>query len=80
MRWLLCGAACLLTGIAAWNLARNQGRTDSDERVSAMLPAARWHALWDPEEAVQAFAFGGQAMLGVALFWFGAGRARRRRK
>jgi len=65
-------------GWMAWLLASSEGRVDADERVSTMLPPPERQGVWEPGEAFQAIAFGGQAMLGAALLWMGCRRAGRR--
>lgn len=67
-----------VTGWIAWRLASSEGRVDADERVSTMLPPPERQGVWEPGEAFQAIAFGGQAMLGAALLWMGYRRAGRR--
>lgn len=71
--------ACGAIGATAWSLASATGRVDADERVSAMLPPPSRQAIWEPSETFQAFSFGGQAVVGVAMLAFAWTQMRRRR-
>ncbi|MBM3796438.1 MAG: hypothetical protein FJW31_20790 [Acidobacteria bacterium] len=71
-------AAGLALGVSAWSLASAEGRIDADERVSAILPPPTRPAVWEPSAGFQAFSFGGQAALGVAVFGLACARLRRR--
>lgn len=75
---LLAIAGCTAFGVSAWSLASSPGRVDADEQVSSMLPPPAHGALWEPSEKFQAFSFGGQAALGVAVFGLAWAGMRRR--